>query len=125
MPCNDTLDTITRLQQGGSQGGADWFRGFKVPKTPSSCGILELLRRPCNDREQSRKNSKILKKLSLAGFEGTIMYAKIRAKNWATLYEIDRSKEGKIKSVAQFYLTLMRMPDWKTTVILSSECTSM
>lgn len=39
------------------------------------------------------------------------MYAKIWAKNWATLFEIDPSKEPKIKSVAQFYFTLMRMPD--------------
>jgi len=29
VPCNDTLDTITRLSQGGSQGGAECFRGFK------------------------------------------------------------------------------------------------
>ena len=34
-----------------------------------------------------------------------IMYAKIRVKNWATFYEIDPSKEPKIKSVAQFILS--------------------
>ena len=71
------------------------------------------------------KAHEIFVELSLTDFMGFIMYAKIRAKNWATLFEIDSSEESKIKSVAQFYLTLMRMPDWKTTVIFSSECTSM
>ena len=53
----------------------------------------------------------ILEKISLTDLMGFIMYAKIRAKNWATLFEITPSKEAKIKSVAQFYLTLVRMPD--------------
>ena len=55
-----------------------------------------------NDHEKKRKTSKILEKLCLAGPVGSIMYAKFRAKNWATLFEIDPSKELKIKSVAQF-----------------------
>ena len=70
-------------------------------------------------------DTKNLENFILPDLVDIIMYAKIRAKNWATLFEIDPSKEPKIKSVAQFYLTLIRMPDWKTTVIFSSECTSM
>ena len=73
---------------------------------------------------QWRVLSIIVEMLFLTAFHRAIMYAKIWAKNWATLYEIAPSKGLKIKSVAQFYLTLMRMPDWKTTVIFSSECTS-
>lgn len=45
LPCNDTLDTMTRLQQGGSQGGADWFRGFKTPISAEYRRFFEFLRR--------------------------------------------------------------------------------
>ena len=44
----------------------------------------------------------ILEELSLTGLMGIIMYAKIRAKNRATLFEITPSKDAEIKSVAQF-----------------------
>ena len=44
------------------------------------------------------------KELSLTGFAGINMRTKIRAKNWATLFEISPSKETKIKSVAQSIL---------------------
>lgn len=65
----------------------------------------------CATTASKTKNSKIPIKLSLEIFKDSFMYAKIRAKNWATLFEIDHSKESKIKSVAQFYFTLMRIPD--------------
>ena len=50
---------------------------------------------------QWRVLSIIVEMLFLTAFHRAIMYAKIWAKNWATLYEIAPSKGLKIKSVPQ------------------------
>ena len=79
----------------------------------------ELLSRSCRCGALIGKPQKMLDRISLKDLSDGVMYAKIRAKNWATLFEIAPSTEPKIKSVAQFNLTLIRVPDWKTTVIFS------
>ena len=47
------------------------------------------------------KPQKMLDRISLKDLSDGVMYAKIRAKNWATLLKITPQKVPKIKSVAQ------------------------
>ena len=76
--------------------------GSNAEKWPISCGFSELLLPFDCYRIGRCELSKIVEMLFLTAFHSCIMYAKIRAKNWATLFEINTSKEAKIKSVAQF-----------------------
>ena len=70
--------------------------GSNAVKQPSLCGSSELLHRPGNLHVPTRKPTGMGKKSSLTAFCSSIMYAKIRADNWATLYEIDPSNEETI-----------------------------
>ena len=76
--------------------------GSKPQEMPILCGFSELLRSPTYCCVRECKLSKIVEILFLTGLCNSIMYAKIRAKNWATLFEIVPSKESKSKGVAQF-----------------------
>ena len=62
----------------------------------------ELLSRSCRCDALIGKTQKMLDRISLKDLSDGVMYAKIRAKNWATLLKIKPQKVPKIKSVAQF-----------------------
>lgn len=80
--------------------------GSKPQEMLSSWGFSELLRSPTYCCVRECKLSKIVEILLLTGLCNSIMYAKTRVKNWTTLFEINTSKEPKIKSVTQFYFSI-------------------
>ena len=125
VPCNDTLDTITRLWQGGSQGGADWFKGFKAPRYADfmrffgTFATVWLLPYWKVWTVENCRNV-ILDSLSQLHY-----VRKNKGKKLGYTFWNQHLKGVKNQKCSPIYLTLMRMPDWNTTVIFSSECTSM
>lgn len=63
--------------------------GSKPKDMPISCGFSELLLPSDCYRIGRCELSKIVEMLFLTAFRNSIMYAKTRAKNWATLFEIN------------------------------------